>query len=71
MPDYITISLAARILGVSRQAAHRIVRRGELPSALHIRGPGDGMVIVREDEARALAAGRTGSEVVQVLEEAS
>lgn len=68
LDGFITLSLAARILGVSRQAAHRIVRRGELPGARHIPGPGDGVVVVQESEVKELAGRRVGRQVVQVLE---
>lgn len=60
------ITLAAEMLGMSRQAVHQMARRGDL-DARWVRGtgPGGGVVIVSEDDVRRQALVRGG--VVSVL----
>jgi len=61
----ITISLAAVLLGVSRQGAHRMVDSGRL-SAWRIRSAGnDRPLVVMEDEVMALRE-KTMQQVVDV-----
>jgi hypothetical protein len=54
LPNLITISLAASIMGVSRQGAHKMVQSGKL-RAWRIRSDGnDRPYVVLESEARAI-----------------
>jgi hypothetical protein len=60
------ITLAAQMLGMSRQAVHQMARRGVI-GARWVRGtgPGGGVVIVSEEDVRRQALLRGG--VVTIL----
>lgn len=60
LPDWILVTEAADILGLSKQAVHSLIRSKELKSTHRLgKNPDRSIYILREVEVRALATERS------------
>jgi hypothetical protein len=57
LKDWITISRAAEMLGMSRQAAHKAIETNRITTAHTIESVGQDPIVVRRDEIEAMRGG--------------